>query len=456
MFQTLRSQLLSSYIGVLGTLAGISVISAHQFIVHSLYAEMDERLLTVADAATHNLETIKRDPLREASKDRTALAQRQPRSIDNDGDLDVPWQDLSNNQQQVEWFDETGRTLGTAGKQLQNIPAFVSESRIHQADHIRSLTVAIHKSQTHQTAQEHQHYSGPDPIGALQGYVRVSEGTQKLEADLSRFSWGLAWGGLSALLLAGIGGWWLTRRSLKPIEQSYEQLKQFTADASHELRSPLTVVKTSIDVVMNHPERIHPTDAKKLRAIASATNQMTQLVEDLLLLARRDANSTLPAVQLSPIPLDKMLEDLVDAIELQVEAKGIQVDLSPLNPVQVQGDAMQLGRLFLNLLQNAIQHTSTGGKITVSGQVHDSFSNLRGTRSIIISIDDTGVGIAAEQLPLVFNRFWRADQARNHCSGGTGLGLAIAQAIAQAHGGAITVRSQLGVGSSFQVWLPIV
>ena len=153
MFQALRSQLLSSYIGLLGTLVGVSVISTHQFIVHSLYAEMDGRLLTVADAATHNLETIKRDSLREDSKDRTATAQRHPRSIDNDGDLDVPWQDLSNNQQQVEWFDQTGRTLGTAGKQLQNIPAFVSESKIHQADHIRSLTVAVHKSQPHQAAQ---------------------------------------------------------------------------------------------------------------------------------------------------------------------------------------------------------------------------------------------------------------------------------------------------------------
>ena len=450
MFQALRSQLLSSYIGLLGTLVGVSVISAHQFIAHSLYAEMDGRLLTVADAATHNLETIKRDSLREDSKDRTATAQRHPRSIDNDGDLDVPWQDLSNNQQQVEWFDQTGRTLGTAGKQLQNIPAFVSESKIHQADHIRSLTVAVHKSQPHQAAQE-QNYRGSDPTGALQGYVRVSEGTQKLEADLSRFSWGLAWGGLSALLLAGVGGCWLTQRSLKPIEQSYEQLKQFTADASHELRSPLTVVKTSIDVVMNHPERIHPADAKKLRAISSATNQMTELVEDLLLLARRDANSV-PSVAQSSIPLNELLEDLIEAVEVQAEEKGIQIQLIPFHPTQVQGDAMHLSRLFLNLLQNAIQYTPAGGRVTVAGQMRDSFSK----RGIVISIEDTGVGIAAEQLPLVFNRFWRADQARDRRSGGTGLGLAIAQAIAQAHGGTITASSQVGIGSSFQVWLPIV
>jgi signal transduction histidine kinase len=443
MFRSLRSQLLWSYLGVLGTLVGISLISAHQYVTHSLYTEMDERLLTIADAATHNLETVKRD--------RTATTQRQPRSIDHDGDLDLPWQDLGNNQQQVEWFDRSGQKLGTAGKNLQDL-TLIPESRIHQSNHVRSLTVAIHESQTHESPQG-QHYQGPDPTGDLQGYVRVSEGTQKLEADLSRFSGGLAWGGLSALLLAGLGGCWLARRSLRPIEQSYEQLKQFTADASHELRSPLTVVKTSIDVVMNHPERIHPADAKKLRAIASATNEMTQLVDDLLLLARRDANSTASLVH-QLIPLDELLEDLIDAVAIEAEAKGIQIQFTPLSPVQVHGDAKELRRLFLNLLHNAIQYTPAGGTITVVGQVQEPFTSLQ-SRSVVISLEDTGVGIASEQIPLVFNRFWRADQARDRREGGTGLGLAIAQAIAQGHGGSITVNSQVGVGSCFQVWLPI-
>lgn len=442
MFKTLRSQLLSSYIGVLGTLLGVSVFSAHQFIVRSLYSEMDNRLLTVADAAAHNLNSIRRD--------RTAIAQRHPRSIDHDGDLDIPWQDLSNNEQKVEWFDQKGQMIGTAGKAFQGTSSFAAESKIHQENHIRSLTIAVHESEANQSVPGYQHYRGADPSGAVQGYVRVSEGTQKLEADLSRFSWGLAWGGLSALLLAGVGGLWLTRRSLKPIEQSYEQLKQFTADASHELRSPLTVVKTSIDVVMNHPERIHPTDAKKLRAISSAANQMTQLVEDLLLLARQDTNSVPPATQ-GLIPLNELLEDLVDAVELQAEEKGIQVQFSPVDAVQIQGDAMQLSRLFLNLLQNAIQYTPAEGRVTVSGQLRDSCSQ----RGVVISIEDNGVGIAAEQLPFIFNRFWRADQARDRRSGGTGLGLAIAQSIAQAHGGVITVSSQVGIGSNFQVWLPI-
>lgn len=442
MFQLLRSQLLLSYVSVLGTLVGISFLSAHQFVVHSLYSEMDDRLLMIADAATHNLETVRHN--------RTATTQRHPRSVDNDGDLDIPWQDLSNNQQQVEWFDRSGQRIGIAGKSIQSALPFVAESKIQQANRVRMLTIAVHESETRQTAPEHRHDLRSEPTGVVQGYIRVSEGTEEIEADLSRFSWGLAWGGLTALLLAGVGGWWLMRRSLQPIEQSYEQLKQFTADASHELRSPLTVVKTSIEVMMNHPERIHPTDAKKLRAVASATNQMTQLVEDLLLLARRDVN-TLPLVAQSLIPLNELLEDLIDAIELQAEEKGIQVQFIPLDSIQVQGDPMQLSRLFLNLLHNAIQYTPSSGKITVTGQIRDSFSK----HNIVVTIEDTGVGIAAEQIPLVFNRFWRADQARNRRSGGTGLGLAIAQAIAQAHGGMITVTSQVGVGSSFQVWLPI-
>lgn len=402
---------------------------------------MDDRLLTIANAATHNLETVRRDP--------TATNQRSPRSIDHDGDLDIPWQDLSDNQQQVEWFDRSGQRLGVAGKAIQTTLPLVTQPEIQQANHVRTATVAVGESQTKQNSLDH-HPGELKPSGAVQGYIRVSEETKEVEADLSRFSWGLAWGGFSALLLAGVGGWWLTRRSLQPIEQNYEQLKQFTADASHELRSPLTVVKTSIEVMMNHPERIHSSDAKKLRAIASATNQMTQLVEDLLLLARRDANA-LPSISQNLIPLNELLEDVIDAVEFQAEEKSIQVQFSRLDLIQVQGDAMQLSRLFLNLLHNAIQYTSSGGKITVTGQIRDSLSK----RNIVVSIKDTGVGIAAEQLPLVFNRFWRADQARDRRSGGTGLGLAIAQAIAQAHGGVITVSSQVGIGSNFQVWLPI-
>jgi len=119
--------------------------------------------------------------------------------------------------------------------------------------------------------------------------------------------------------LSSIGGYWLAQKSVKPIERSFNQLKQFTADASHELRSPLTVIKTSIGVMLSHPERVHPQDLKKMKAIASATDQMNRLVEDLLFLARTGTETA--ARSYSPLPLSEVLQEVVDLLEPQFQAK---------------------------------------------------------------------------------------------------------------------------------------
>ncbi|HBL13705.1 MAG TPA: two-component sensor histidine kinase, partial [Cyanobacteria bacterium UBA11162] len=225
-------------------------------------------------------------------------------------------------------------------------------------------------------------------------------------------------------------------------------LKQFTADASHELRSPLTAIKASVEVMRNHPERIHPKDAKKLAAIASATAQMSHLAEDLLFLARTDATVLTSMGEQIPIPLNKVLQDLLELLEPFAQDKEINLESELLMSISVMGNEIQLTRLFANLLENAIQYTLPGGTVRVILAKQNRFA--------IVSVKDTGIGIEREHLPLVFDRFWRADKARSRREGGTGLGLAIAQAIAQRHGGKITVTSKVGVGSCFQVRLPMI
>jgi signal transduction histidine kinase len=200
----------------------------------------------------------------------------------------------------------------------------------------------------------------------------------------------LGWGGIIALTLGGIGSWWLMRQSLKPIEQGFQQLQQFTADASHELRSPITVVKTSIEVMQNHPERIHAADVKKLAAIASATNQMTRLVEDLLLLAHTDAAPKILAVKSIPIHLDEVIQGLVDLLSPMAQAKGITLESYLPNRVFVKGDVAQLKRLFSNLVENALQYTLPGGTVTVSLFKLDRF--------VVTRVEDTGIGIAPEYI----------------------------------------------------------
>lgn len=235
--------------------------------------------------------------------------------------------------------------------------------------------------------------------------------------------------------------------SFQQLNQANQQLKQFTADASHELRSPLTLIKTSVQVMRTHPERIHPADVEKLESMTSATEQMTRLVEDLLFLARTDTTTISSSFDWGIIPIDELLEDLFDLLSPQAEAKKVILKLDLAEGLFVKGDPVQLKRLFSNLIENALQYTPSGETVTIS-LVH--LNNF-----VLVKIEDTGIGIAPEHIPLVFHRFWRADKARKYREEGSGLGLAIASAIAQRHAGAIALTSQVGVGSCFEVRLPI-
>ncbi|HBE20122.1 MAG TPA: two-component sensor histidine kinase [Cyanobacteria bacterium UBA11149] len=396
-------------------------LAVHQFIVFSVSQRLDRRLAILADAAAHSLPDIKAQSM--------TLGIKTPPSTDNDGDLDIPWQNLFQPQQGLEWFDANGKRLGRAGKHLSNTP-LVPKFHIENSQFMRVLTIPVHA-----------------PDKTLQGYVRVSESTVAITEEINRLQWGLASGGLVALILSGVGSWWLTKQSLLPIEQNFQKLEQFTADASHELRSPLTVIKTSVEVMESHPERVHPADVKKLQAIASATDQMTQLVEDLLWLARNDGYRRSRLTSVLSLPLDELLEEIIDIFIPQAQAKQITIKTNLAARSYVQGDPHQLKRLFTNLLGNALQYTPESGTVIVSATNSDKW--------VVVRVEDNGIGIAQEHLSLVFDRFWRADPARGKAKEGVGLGLAIALSIAQSHHGNITVTSQLGEGSCFQVCLPI-
>ncbi|MFB2836445.1 sensor histidine kinase [Floridanema evergladense] len=434
-FQKLHWRLLLSYLTVMVAILGTSTVAIYEFFAHSLYQQTDQRLIILAQAAAHNF-TETKEQYQQEQKIYEADKYPHPqvfRRLDGDGDLDISWHNLREPDQGVEWFDAEAKLLGNAGTVLPNSSPHPGFETINNGQ-IRAVTIAA--------------YSKDKGKQKLEGYVRTSETTQEVEVVLIKLRWGLGLGSIFALTMTGIGGLWLTRQSLKPIIQSFQQLKQFTADASHELRSPLTAIKTSVDVMRNHPERIHPADEKKLAAIASATQQMSSLVEDLLLLTRMDAQTATINQQLIPIPLDEILSDLVDFLELQAEEKEITLKSHLLTGVFVKGDATKLTRLFANLIENALQYTPKGGTVTIFMKRLD--------RSVIVSVEDTGIGIAAENLPFVFDRFWRADKARTRREGGLGMGLAIAQAIAKHHHGEITVTSQLGVGSCFRVRLPVI
>ncbi|MBE9126173.1 MULTISPECIES: sensor histidine kinase [unclassified Coleofasciculus] len=423
MFQNLRWRLLLSYLMVMAAILSIFGTGVYIFVSRNLYRQLDKKLLTLAQAAAPSFTDVE------------IKGSRYLEQVDA-----VPWRDIFNrDQQSLEWFDAKGKLLASRGTLDLNFRLSVGSQtleRWQKPKQIRIYTISVFKDG-----------SNPNQPN-LEGYIRASQSTEDIETVQSQMLWGLGMGGMMALGLVSLGGLWLSQKAIEPIEQSFQQLKQFTADASHELRSPLTAIKASVDVMRNHPERIHPKDAKKLAAIASATAQMSHLTEDLLFLARTDGTVSTPVRDRIPIPLNKILQHLVELLEPFAQDKDVALQSQWFANLSVMGDETQLTRLFSNLLENALQYTPPGGKVILTLAKHNRFA--------LVSIKDTGIGIEREHLPFVFDRFWRADKARSRREGGTGLGLAIAQAIAQRHGGKITVTSQVGCGSCFQIRLPTV
>jgi signal transduction histidine kinase len=316
-----------------------------------------------------------------------------------------------------------------AGKETLSLPLLPRRSIQVENNHNKHLFAVIVPMIDSDTNQ---------PIG----YVRVSESMQEFDQIVRNLDLGLGGGIVIALLLSGIGGSWLTRQAMQPIEQSFQRLQQFTADASHELRNPLMAIKSNAAVALRYPEGMRALDAEKFEAIANATNQMTHLTEDLLFLARYDQ---MPQRDWKPINLTMLLNDLIQLYQPQAIAKSLCLKANLRHTSQILGDSAQLSRLFTNLIDNAIHYTPIGGTIEIRSSQISTY--------IQVSVEDTGTGIAAEHLKHLFDRFWRADHSRTQWEGGAGLGLSIAQNIAQAHGGKISVTSQLGQGSCFTVRL---
>jgi heavy metal sensor kinase len=289
-----------------------------------------------------------------------------------------------------------------------------------------------------------------------------------------------------AALLAGSGGWLLARRALKPVDQmteaarrisaehldervhttgtgdeldrlavtlndmlgrldvTFRQIRQFSADASHELQTPLTILQGELEVALRAPR----TPDEYRRVLTSAleeSGRIARLVEGLLLLSRADAGAL--RMDHQPVDLAYLVAEVCEQSQVLANARGVTLELGPLTPMTIQGDHQHLRRLLLNLVDNGLKYTLAGGHVTLALHQDGAWAVLR--------VADTGIGFAPEEQERIFQRFYRAPAAVSRGEEGSGLGLCIARSIVEAHGGYVQVESAEGHGSRFTVFLPL-
>ena len=411
MFQKIQRRLLLSYLVVL-----ISILLSFAIAVRIVFTRV------LSARSVENLKELAKDAASDMYFVGNQLKVHEEISLEQ----------LNPNHQALQWFDLEGNLVEARGLP-QNLvdPPFPRPIDLD--------TVMTDK-------KDSQWYSLPvksHDFTQTIGYVIASQSQDSINSTLNKLDLGLGGSITIAIIFSGISGIFLTRQAMQPIEESFRRLQQFTADASHELRGPLMAVKSNVDVALKYPEGMRSSDAEKLKAVTSAVKQMTHLTEDLLFLARTEQT---PRQERKPVDLEELLDGLVQLYTPQAKERRINLKADLTNHLYLLGEPIQLNRLFSNLIENALKYTVEGGKVEIRTSREGYY--LR------VHVRDTGIGIAPEHIKYIFDRFWRADEARAYRTGGSGLGLAIAQVIAKNHGGSISVTSQVGAGSCFTVRLP--
>jgi signal transduction histidine kinase len=250
---------------------------------------------------------------------------------------------------------------------------------------------------------------------------------------------------LVGLVLVAAGGWLLVRKSTAPVEQTMETMRRFMADAAHELRTPIAVLRGQAEVTLQR-DREPPEYAEALRRIEREAERLGATVEDLLTLARADAGER--PVARERVFLDDLALDAASAARALAGRRGVELEVGTFEEGEVLGDPTLLHQLLMIVLDNAVKFTPQGGRVKLSAAAPGGQAE--------VVVEDTGVGIGAEQLPHIFERFYRGDPARARADGarGAGLGLAIARWIADAHGAQLLITSEPGKGTRVAIRFP--
>ena len=427
MFQTTRRRLALWYTTVTAVLLLLFASGVYIYVRSTLVERVDDTLNHVIEIVERQLviEPNLIDPL----PLHTASGTLEPR-------LKVNIEDSFRNSEQndeddhidLEWFSPEGNLLWTTFARPHHIGLHVNPNgeTVTPPDGIvlRQITRRVQ--------------SGTQ----LLGYLRVSHPWFEVSKPSRQLIVDLALGSSVMLVAVAFIGWLLSGLAIAPIRTSYQQLKQFTADASHELRNPIAVIQTNVQVALADPDEQF--QRSQLEVVERLTRRLGRLVDDLLFLARQE--SGLVPTRREPTDLSQLLEEIVEEQWAIAQAKSLTLTYSPTPTPTIQADPDQLTRLFTNLIANAISYTPKGS-ISVTLSTTPS--------QILIAIQDTGIGIPEKDLARIFDRFYRVDPARSRSAGGSGLGLAIAKIITENHQGQLALTSTSNQGTTATVTLPL-
>ena len=458
MFDSLRTRLTLWYVAFLAVVIVIFGVAAYRLVIHELESDLNRRLEemsrifisdTTAEAAEEGLE----DPNGVVS---TTISELQLRDYQF-----AVWSESSTFSAATKEID--GQNLQPTGKKFSRIRIDNEDFRTFET------SFAVGKNR-YRIMVLHSLHEQLELETRLLGLFLVSAAI--------------------ALILAGLGGYFLVRRSIAPVvemsgqagqisaenlgqrltiknerdevgqlglvvndllsrlDASFDQQRRFMADASHELRTPLAIVRGESEIALSKDDRQTADYKESLSIVHEESKRLTKIVEDLFTLARADAGQF--AARFAPIYLDEIMSDAVRSIRVLADRKNIGLSFNAESEMPFSGDESLIHRMFLNLLDNAVKYTLPGGKVSVDCRENDD--------QYEITITDTGIGISDEERPNIFERFYRIDKARSRSddmsSSGAGLGLSIAQWISKIHSGNILIVSSDDAGSTFRIQLP--
>lgn len=415
MLRSIERKLIASNIVVFVCVIATLSTAVFVYIVHSLDAEAKEDVVRLATTAVTYMDS---DDIREdgsivpdfIEEDERAEHARQSHRTDYC----------------LEWFDDHGKLVNKRGDLAVTLP-FSMDGDFQVQDEPHALLV-----------------TRPAVLyGKTRGFARAAISLADTDQTIARLVVGLILGAVAGSIAGTAGVLALIRQSMRPIAANWAKLQRFTADVSHELRSPLMAIKTNSSVALKYDDGMRPLDKEKFKTILDASKQMTSTIEDLISLA----DSTMPPSPHAMADAGAIVTNLLD-FECAEGTKSHDVKIDLKNNLWVSVEEAHFRRLLRNIIDNAFKYTPPGKGVSISGQ--------RLKERVEIVVEDKGIGIDPKDLPHVFDRFWRAskDRSRTEDGGGSGLGLSIAQAIVERYGGSIKVTSDVGVGSKFIVDVP--